>query len=224
MSKTTHSTEHSTVTSTTLLADAKALDEKLTALVGPPPALTKSDVQRSAKQRKGGAQVVKTIAALSDKFGLVVSSIPTATLVAKVNKAEDLVALHQELVTATKHVADAMFQAQSESWAGATVHYSMLRRLAKTDGSVAKSLQPVVQFFAARSTSVENEAKAARGGARKGSTKAKANRAAKRAEEAAALARDESSAAPAPSAPATSAGPTGPSTPQASTPSGGPAH
>jgi hypothetical protein len=47
------------------------------------------------------------------------------------------------LVTATKRVADAIFQAQSQSWAGATVHYSMLRRLGKTDGSVAKALEPV---------------------------------------------------------------------------------
>ena len=56
MSKTTHATE---VTSSNVLDDAKALAEKITALVGQPPALTKTDVQRSAKLRKGGAAVVQ---------------------------------------------------------------------------------------------------------------------------------------------------------------------
>jgi hypothetical protein len=220
------SKNHSTaeVTSTGLLDDAKALAGKITTLVGEPPALTKADVQRSAKLRKGGAAMVKTIAALSDKVGLVVPSQPTATLVGKINQAESLVALHQELVTATKQVADAMFLAQSQSWAGTTVHYSVLRRLSKTDGSIAKALQPVTQFFSARSASVTDEQKAARGGARKGSAKAKANRAAKRAAQEATLGNTEASPSAASSAPPTPAGPTGASTPQAPTPAAGAAH
>jgi hypothetical protein len=211
------------VNSTNVLEDAKALTQKVTALVGPAPALTKTDIQRSTKLRKGGASMVKTIAALSDKFGLVVPSQPTATLVTKINKAEDLVALQKELVTLTKHVSDAVFQAQSESWAGTSLHYSMLRRLAKMDGSVGKALQPVSQFFAARSASVKEEQKAARGGARKDSAKAKAFQANRRAEDAATLAKAESDAASA-NVPATTAGPTGPSAPQAPTPTNGAAH
>ena len=105
------------------LDEAKALVEKITAMVGTPPPLTATDRKRSAKLRKGGATVVQTIASLSDKVGLVVPSQPTATMVEKVTQAQALVALHQEMVTATKHVADAIFQAQSQSWAGATVHY-----------------------------------------------------------------------------------------------------
>lgn len=202
-----------------MLDGAKALAGQITALLGAPPALTRTDIARSAKLRKGGGEMVKTIATLSDKFGLVVPSQPTAPLVAKINQAEDLVALHKELVTATKHVADAMFQAQSESWTGATLHYSMLRRLAQTDGSVHTALQPVSQFFAARSKAVAEEEKAARGGARKGSSQATANRAAKRAADAAILANSKNAAAS-----ATSTGATGPSAPQASTPNSGATH
>jgi hypothetical protein len=211
-----HSTHSKTaaVTNADVLADAKALSEKITALVGAPPALTKTDVSRSAKLRKGGAAVVQTLAALSDKVGLVVPSQPTAPLVEKVNQAQSLVALHQELVTATKHVADTMFLAQSQSWAGATVHYSMLRRLGKTDGSVSKALEPVTQFFAARSASVKEEAKTKRGGARKGSAEAKANLAAKRAEEA--------QAPEASNAPTATGAPSSP--PATTTPSNGAAH
>jgi hypothetical protein len=184
-----HSTSTKTaVSSPDLLAHAKALSAEITASVGPPPGLTQVDIQRSAKLRKGGAQVIQTIAALSEKFGLVVPSHPTATMVEKINQAQSLVALHKELVVATKHVADVIFQAQSQSWSGATMHYSMLRRLGKADGEVAKTLLPVVQFFAARSTAKAEEAKASRGGARKGSSKAEAYRANKRAEEAQILA------------------------------------
>ena len=194
MSHSTHTKKESS--SDDLLADAKALSEKIVAAVGPAPALTKADFQRSAKLRKGGAAVVQAIAALSDKVGLVVPSQSTATMVEKVNQAQALVALHQELVTATKHVADTMFQAQSASWQGATAHYSMLRRLSKIDGSLGKALQPVTQFFASRSKAVTEEAKTERGGARKGSEKAKAYRASKKAEEAAILANSANPATP----------------------------
>jgi hypothetical protein len=213
-----HSTpkKAATVTSSDVLADAKALSEKISALVGPAPALTQADIQRSAKLRKGGAKVVQTIAALSDKVGLVVPSQSTATMVAKINQAQSLVALRQELVAATKHVSDAMFQAQSESWAGATMHYTMLRRLSKADGSISTTLQPVVQFFAARSTAAAEEAKESRGGARKNSAKAKANRAAKRAEEEKILADSANPAISTSDAPAAAPAPTGtPSSPQA---------
>jgi len=196
-----HSKAAAAVTSSNVLDDAKALSEKITTLVGPAPVLTKGDVQRSAKLRKGGASVAQTVAALSDKIGLVVPSQPTATIVAKVNQAQSLVALHQELVTATKHVADAMFLAQSQAWAGATQHYSMLRRLSKSDGSIGKVLQPVTQFFAARSTAVEQEAKDSRGGARKGTALATANRAAKRAADAKVLAEGENQASTTSNAP-----------------------
>jgi hypothetical protein len=220
------SKSHSTtqVTSSNVLDDAKALAGKITDLVGPPPALTKTDISRSLKLRKGGAAMVKTIATLSDQFGLVVPGQPTETMLAKVNQAEDLVALHKQLVVATKHVADAMFQAQSQSWVGATAHYTMLRRLSKMDGSVSKSLAPVTQFFASRSASVQEEEKAARGGAPKGSSKATAHRASVRAQEAAVLANASTTATSASNAPVASAGSTGPSAPQAPTPTNGAAH
>ena len=217
MSHSTHSNAASTVTPASLLDDAKAFAEKLTILLGPAPALTRGDVQRSTKIRRGGGEMVQTIAALSDKFGLVVPSQPTATLVAKIKQAESLIALQKEMVTAMKHISDSIFLAQSQSWAGATAHYTMLRRLSKLDGNVGKALEPVSQFFAARSTAVAEKERADRGGARKRTAKAKAYRASKRARDAATLAQAES-AAPAPTPPA---GPTGPSPLPAAMPTNG---
>ena len=55
-----------------------------------------------------------------------------------------------------------MFSANSESWSAATVHYTMLRRLAKENGDLETALAPVNQFFAQRSPAVTAEEKAKR--------------------------------------------------------------
>jgi hypothetical protein len=149
--------------STDPLENAQSLLEQVTGIIGTPPSLTVKDRQRSTKLRKGGETVIPTVATLSDQFGLTLASHPTKTMVAKAKQAQDLIPLHKQLVTATKHVADQMFSANSESWAAATVHYTMLRRLAKTDGDLATALAPVEQFFAHRSAAVVKEEEAKRG-------------------------------------------------------------
>ena len=162
--------------SSTGLDEAKSLVEKITALVGSPPALTATDRKRSAKLRKGGETVIQTVAALATQFGLSVPGYSTQTMLAQLKQAQDLLPLHKQMVTALKKVEDSIFLAHSESWSSATVHYTMLRRLAKKDGDLAKALAPVSQFFAARSEEVVAAEDAKRGG-KKGSKAAKAAKA-----------------------------------------------
>jgi hypothetical protein len=163
----------STDASSNLLDELASFVAKVTALVGDPPALTATDIKRSAKLRKGGETVIPTVAALSDKFGLSIPSHPTSDMVAKVNLATSLIPLHRGLVAVTKQVSDAMFKAQSESWGSATVHYGTLRRLAKSDGDVAKTLAPVTQFFAHKTPAVVEAEDAKRGGKKGTKKKAK---------------------------------------------------
>jgi hypothetical protein len=153
-SRKTNPKKKSSVVDSNGLDQAKSLLGQVTAIVGPAPALTATDRKRSAKLRKGGETVIATVATLSDQFGLTVASHPTTTMVQKASQAKALIPLHKQLVTATKQVADQMFSANSESWAAATVHYTMLRRLAKTDGDLATALAPVKQFFAHQSATV----------------------------------------------------------------------
>jgi hypothetical protein len=171
----------STNDGSSVLDELQSFIEKVTALVGQPPALTAADIKRSAKLRKGGETVIPTVAALSDRFGLSIPSHPTSDMVAKMTKAQSLIPLHRGLVAATKQVGDAIFQAQSQSWGSATVHYSTLRRLARSDGDVAKTLAPVTQFFAAKSPTVVEAEDAKRGG-KKGSKAAKSSKSSKPAE------------------------------------------
>jgi hypothetical protein len=170
-SGTSTASESTTSTSRSAATTAKSLIATLTAMAGAPLALTAKERRRAVRLRKGGEKVIPTITALSEQYGLTVPSHPTSAITANVNKANSLVAVHKQLVTATKQVEDAIFKAQSESWDGATVHYTVLKRLAKSDGDIATALAPVKEFFAQKSPAVVKAEDAKRGG-RKG-TKAK---------------------------------------------------
>ena len=69
---------------------------------GKPLALTAKQRRRAVRLRKGGEKVIPTITALSEQFGLSVPSYPTSAITANVTQASNLVALHKQLVTATK--------------------------------------------------------------------------------------------------------------------------
>ena len=72
MSKTSHTAATAAVTSSSVLDDAKALAGNITTLVGPPPALTQVDVQRSTKLRKGRPLPLTTRTATMAKKGTAV--------------------------------------------------------------------------------------------------------------------------------------------------------
>jgi hypothetical protein len=165
------------------------LVEQVTALVGPAPTLSVADVRRSTKLRKGGEAVIPTVAALSEQFGLNVPSHPTADMLAKLNQAQTLIPLQKKVTTALKQINDVIFAAQSGSWADATVHYSMLKRLSRTNGDLEAAIVPVREFFARRDPAIgtaEKEQRVIR-------TAAKAAKAAARAS--AALAKNQGATA-----------------------------
>jgi len=134
--------------------EVKSLLASITAVAGPPLALTAKDKVRATRLRKGGEKVIPTITALSQQFGIDLSSHPISVITASVEQAKNLTAIQKQLGTATKQVADAIFKAQSTSWEGATVHYAVLKRLGKTDGDLAAALAPVSEYFAKKAPAV----------------------------------------------------------------------
>jgi hypothetical protein len=180
MSRTVHPKETSHPKETTSKSaigsnEVKSFLDSITTIAGPAPALTTKDRQRTVRLRKGGEKVVPTILALSERIGLSIPSHPTATIQANLDKVKTLSPVHESLVSAEKHVGDTIFQAQSDAWDGATVHYTMLKRLSKTDGDIAKSLAPVTAFFAHKSPAVVEEEDVKRGH-RKGVKEPKASK------------------------------------------------
>jgi hypothetical protein len=134
--------------------EVKSFLASITATAGPPLALTAKDKVRAVRLRKGGEKVIPTITALSQQFGINLPSHPISVITANVEQAKNLTAIQKQLVTATKQVSDAIFKAQSTSWEGATVHYSVLKRIGKTDGDLATALAPVTEFFAKKTPAV----------------------------------------------------------------------
>jgi hypothetical protein len=176
MSKTTH--PKSKDASSSAIDAVNNLVDQVTKLVGPAPALSVTDVRRSVKLRKGAEKVIPTITALSDQLGLTLpSTTSTATILAKMKQAQDLVPLQKKMSSALKQIEDVIFGAGSESWEGATAHYTVLKRLAKTNGDLEANLAPVREFFAHRSTEIvtqEKETKAVRKAAKTSTAAAKA--------------------------------------------------
>jgi hypothetical protein len=136
------------------------------------------DVRRSVKLRKGAEKIIPVISSLSEQYGLDLPSHPTSEVLTKLNQVQSLVPLQQKMLVALKQVNDAIFAAGSESWAGATVHYTTLKRLAQTNGDLEASLAPVREFFKQRSADVaaqEKQTKAVRKAAKTATAAAKAN-------------------------------------------------
>jgi hypothetical protein len=115
---------------------------------------------------------------------------------ADLDKLKALSPLHEGVVSAEKHLGDAIFQAQSRVWEAATVHYTVLQRLARTNGDIANALAPVTEFFAHKAPSVV-KAEEEKRGHRKGVEEPKGTRTA--------AAEDETTSARAPVVAATAA-------------------
>jgi hypothetical protein len=196
MSRTTHPKVTTETSSATATSEVKDLLAKVTEIAGPAPALTAKARVRSLKLRKGGEKFIPTILALSERIGLNVPSHPVSAIKESLGKFQTLAPIHESVVSAEKHLGDAIFQAQAQCWEGATVHYSVLRRLAKTDGDIANALAPVAQFFAKKAPAVV-KAEDAKRGHRKGATASK--------DAAAAPTGDETTSAQAPAAPSPAA-------------------
>ncbi len=209
MSRTSHPKD-TTTSSATEPSEAKSFLDSITTIAGPVPALTSKDRKRSLKLRKGGEKVVPTLLALSDRIGLNIPSHPTSAIQANLDKVKTLSPVHESVVSAEKHLGDAIFQAQSKIWEGATVHYSVLKRLGKSDGDIANALAPVTEFFAQKAPAVV-KAEEEKRGHRKGVKEPKGTKTAP--------AEGETTSAQAPAAPAPAA-PAAPAATPATAPNG----
>ena len=118
------------------------------------PSLSKDDIKRAVKFRKGGETVVPDLASLSASFGLEVPTRPTAEMTANLESASALMPLRVSLAQLTKQVDDVYNSDRSAVWTTATMLYSMMKRIARNEPKLAASLAPLQQFFSYRHSSV----------------------------------------------------------------------
>jgi hypothetical protein len=132
-------------------------------------ALTKTQRQKAVKMRTGGEKFVPVIASLAERFKVNVGGHDSATMTGKVQQAQSLAPLLKRAQLLTTQLNDASLAANSQAWDSATVLYSTLNRVSRSNADVQTTLAPVKEFFAARSAAVVAKRKAKKTDAAKSS-------------------------------------------------------
>jgi hypothetical protein len=145
-----------TITSITdkTASQCEALLDRATSLVGDPTeALSAAEIRQMLKLRKGGAEVIPTIAVLARQYGLVqVGSLSVDTMEARLAESTGLERIAKKAEVFAKALSDSTIRVQSECWQTATTLYTMLQRLALTEPNLALALQPIQAFFQTKKT------------------------------------------------------------------------
>jgi hypothetical protein len=129
-----------------LLAQAKTA-------IGTVQRLTPADRRRLAKNRRGGQQVVPTIAALATKYGIATPTTTGTVLNAQLARVQELDPLVTASVDAHSQFSDAHLGASTAMWTSARTLYAMLKPAALTDPSLAAELKSVEEWFRRRKSS-----------------------------------------------------------------------
>ncbi len=116
--------------------------------------LSPADRRRLAKNRRGGQQVVPTIAALATKYGIATPTTTGTVLNAQLARVQELDPLVTASVDAHSQIVDAHLGASTAMWTSARTLYAMLKPAAKTDPSLAAELKSVEEWFRRRKSPV----------------------------------------------------------------------
>jgi hypothetical protein len=112
--------------------------------------LSRTEISRAVKFKKGGEQFIPTLANLSAQYGVEVPSRPTADMTASMQRATELEPARAAISALSTIVDGAYFNSRSGTWATATSLYSMLKKGSKRDPKLAAALSPLQEYFASR--------------------------------------------------------------------------
>jgi hypothetical protein len=135
------------------VTECNALLDRVLTLVGTQTSLDATQVRRSTKMRKGGAEVIAKILALCQQHGITqVGTLTTQEMSDELARGDALeqVGVHSGLVQ--KKVRESAMTAHGRSWQIGTTLYTTLQRMAKNDPELALGLQSVEEFFQTKRT------------------------------------------------------------------------
>lgn len=115
--------------------------------LGPAPLLTPAQRRRASKPRRGAEKVLTLIAPIVREHGLDSAAVNADTMLAHLADAAALRALFIRLSKVHKRIDDELFTAQCGAWELGLQFYSLLRRRAKSDGTLATSIEPLRAMF-----------------------------------------------------------------------------
>lgn len=115
-------------------------------------ALTGLGRKRAPKLRRGGQQVIPTIAELASKYQLGVPGVSVDDMQSLMLHGERLRKVLGVVATFQKILEDAIMTSEGTSWQFATAFYTVLRRAAKHRPEMDAELAPIVAWFRSNRT------------------------------------------------------------------------
>ena len=103
--------------------------------------------QRLLRIRRGGPEMVRLIADLSDRFGVSLGSVTAETVLAGLKLGENVTALKVDAAAVQNTISDTARQAYAEAWDGALSLYRSLDRVSGSNEKLADALRPIRKFL-----------------------------------------------------------------------------
>jgi hypothetical protein len=140
-----------TASSATIEESIKLLDRATTA-IGPVQRLSTLERSRGLKAKRGGHQVAPVIAAIATKYGISIPGVNGDVINTALAQVQSLAPLVNAAADAHATISDAHTSASRTMWSASTALYTMLKRAAKVNASIATELAPVEEWFRPRTT------------------------------------------------------------------------
>jgi hypothetical protein len=122
--------------------------------------LTPAERKRRLKLRRGGQQIVPTIATVASKYGVTASNASGASLMEAMEYARAIEEVLGSAISILAALKDAQFTANADTWIKTITLYGMLRKNAEHDPAVAAEIASAAEWFRVRSRAGKHGAKA----------------------------------------------------------------
>jgi hypothetical protein len=139
-----------------LVAQMSTFLDTAEAQLGPEPVLTTATQKRRvSKPRKGFEKVLGMIAPVVTQHQLESPSLNVTGMLQRSDTAQQLMPLQTRLSKISSRVGNEAFNAQTDAWSMGLQFYSLLKRRAKGDGELAKTIEPLAKVFSYRHPAVK---------------------------------------------------------------------
>jgi len=136
------------VTDASIDEASKLVEQAAAALGTKSPGMTTVERRRAVKVRTGGEKYIPLLVTLAAKYAITSPVHAVGEMADLLEQVQKLVPLQSQMMLLLKVVEDSIIQTNGDMWSAATFVYSVLKRMAKRDGSIALAIEPLAELFA----------------------------------------------------------------------------
>jgi hypothetical protein len=111
------------------------------------PSLSPTMKRHTARYRKGGDAVISTIGSIVAQNRLEFPRTPVSEMRNLMAIADTIERLRSRTALLQIHLAAMIFSARASAWQTAMQYYALLKRVARKNGEIRKTLEPVAKFM-----------------------------------------------------------------------------